>query len=164
MCGVFAFSGCADYETDINNLNDRVDALETGRIADVEDQLASLQEALASAQSAIDAIEALNLEGLTQDLSDLKATVQEIESGLSDYATLEYVDATFATKDYVEELNTRLRQMPARRLERSTHSLTHSEYTPRPVSFRLLLTASWTSLTLTPSSMRLFRLLSTRAV
>ena len=68
VCGVFAFSGCADYETDINNLNDRVDALETGRIADVEDQLASLQEALASAESAIDAIEALNLEELSQEL------------------------------------------------------------------------------------------------
>ena len=108
VCGVFAFSGCADYETDINNLNDRVDALETGRIADVEDQLASLQEALASAESAIDAIEALNLEELSQDLSDLKATVQEIENGLSDYATRDYVDATFATKTDVADLNTKL--------------------------------------------------------
>ena len=108
VCGVFAFSGCADYETDINNLNDRVDALETGRIADVEDQLASLQEALASAESAIDAIEALNLEELSQDLSDLKGTVQEIKSGLSDFATLDYVDATFATKTDVADLNTKL--------------------------------------------------------
>ena len=111
VCGVFAFSGCADYETDINNLNDRVDALETGRIADVEDQLASLQEALASAESAIDAIEALNLEELSQDLSDLKGTVQEIKSGLSDYATLDYVDATFATKTDVADLNTKLGEL-----------------------------------------------------
>ena len=111
VCGVFAFSGCADYETDINNLNDRVDALETGRIADVEDQLASLQEALASAESAIDAIEALNLEELSQDLSDLKGTVQEIESGLSDYATLDYVEATFATKTDVADLNTKLGEL-----------------------------------------------------
>ena len=111
VCGVFAFSGCADYETDINNLNDRVDALETGRIADVEDQLASLQEALASAESAIDAIEALNLEELSQDLSDLKATVQEIESGLSDYATRDYVEATFATKTDVADLNTKLGEL-----------------------------------------------------
>ena len=111
VCGVFAFSGCADYETDINNLNDRVDALETGRIADVEDQLASLQEALASAESAIDAIEALNLEELSQDLSDLKGTVQEIKSGLSDYATLDYVEATFATKTDVADLNTKLGEL-----------------------------------------------------
>ena len=129
VCGVFAFSGCADYETDINNLNDRVDALETGRIADVEDQLASLQEALTSAENAIDAIEALDLEGLkgtvedqgtaidglesdiadlTSDLDALKSTVDEIESNLSDYATKEYVDATFATKDAVADLNTKL--------------------------------------------------------
>ena len=111
VCGVFAFSGCADYETDINNLNDRLDALETGRIADVEDQLASLQEALASAESAIDAIEALNLEELSQDLSDLKGTVQEIENGLSDYATLDYVEATFATKTDVADLNTKLGEL-----------------------------------------------------
>ena len=111
VCGVFAFSGCADYETDINNLNDRVDALETGRIADVEDQLASLQEALASAESAIDAIEALNLEELSQDLSDLKGTVQEIKNGLSDYATLDQVEATFATKTDVADLNTKLGEL-----------------------------------------------------
>ena len=183
-----------DYETDINNLNDRLDALETGRIADVEDQLASLQEALASAESAIDAIEALNLEELSQDLSDLKGTVQEIENGLSDYATLDYVEATFATKTDVADLNTKLGELEgdlkslegkydsdlkiseiikkidqaqadaSGALGRLTHSLTHSEYTPRPVNFRLLLTASWISLTLTPSSRRLFRLLSTRTV
>ena len=106
-----------------------MDALETGRIADVEDQLASLQEALTSAENAIDAIEALDLEGLkgtvedqgtaidglesdiadlTSDLDALKSTVDEIESNLSDYATKEYVDATFATKDAVADLNTKL--------------------------------------------------------
>ena len=99
------------------------------RIADVEDQLASLQEALTSAENAIDAIEALDLEGLkgtvedqgtaidglesdiadlTSDLDALKSTVDEIESNLSDYATKEYVDATFATKDAVADLNTKL--------------------------------------------------------
>ena len=129
VCGVFAFSGCADYETDINNLNERLDALETGKIADVESQLASLQEALTSAENAIDAIEALDLEGLkgtvedqgtaidglesdiadlTSDLDALRSTVDEIESNLSDYATKEYVDATFATKDAVADLNTKL--------------------------------------------------------
>ena len=70
-----------------------------------------LQEALASAESAIDAIEALNLEELSQDLSDLKATVQEIESGLSDYATRDYVEATFATKTDVADLNTKLGEL-----------------------------------------------------
>ena len=129
VCGVFAFSGCADYETDINNLNERLDALETGRIADVESQLASLQEALTSAENAISAIEAFDLEGLkntvadqgsqieglesdieglTQDLSELEGTVTDIKDGLSDYATLDYVEATFATKDAVADLNTKL--------------------------------------------------------
>ncbi len=30
ICGVFAFSGCTDFEKDINDLNDRLEALETG--------------------------------------------------------------------------------------------------------------------------------------
>ena len=108
LCGVFAFSGCADYETDINNLNERLDALETGKIADVESQLASLQEALASAESAIDAIDALNLEEVKATVEELQGTVNEIESSLSDYATLDYVNATFATKDAVADLNSDL--------------------------------------------------------
>ena len=39
VCGVFAFSGCTDFEKDINDLNERLEALETGKIADLEDQL-----------------------------------------------------------------------------------------------------------------------------
>ena len=38
VCGVFAFSGCTDFEKDINDLNERLEALETGKIADLEDQ------------------------------------------------------------------------------------------------------------------------------
>ena len=104
--GVLAFTGCTDYEDDINKLNERVDALETGKIADVEEQVASLQTALKTAQDAIDAIEALNLEELKQTVADLKTTVDGID--LSKYATLDYVDATFATKDAVADLETKL--------------------------------------------------------
>ena len=36
VCGVFAFSGCTDFENDINEINDRLDKLETGSIASLE--------------------------------------------------------------------------------------------------------------------------------
>ena len=39
VCGVFAFSGCTDYEEDINAINDRLDNLETGQLASLEEQL-----------------------------------------------------------------------------------------------------------------------------
>ena len=32
-CGVFAFTGCNDYEEDINSINNRLDELTTGQIA-----------------------------------------------------------------------------------------------------------------------------------
>ena len=185
ICGVFAFTCCTDYEEDINAINDRLDQLETGRIADVESQLESLQEAIESAQGAIDAINSLGLEdmktqlgnlvdqvddinvtigdlenqlgdlsgqvggiasdlgslgdrvdGLEGDYNDLagqignledlvdsyiesieavegqvknlEGQIADIEAKFADYATLDYVDGTFATKDAVDSLNTSL--------------------------------------------------------
>ena len=104
--GAFAFTGCTDYEDDINKLNDRLDALETGKIADVESQLASLESSIKSANDAIDAIEALGLDELKTTVEALEAKVAAID--LSKYATLDYVNGTFATKDDVADLQTSL--------------------------------------------------------
>ena len=125
--GAFAFTGCTDYEDDINKLNDRLDALETGTIADVQEQMTTLQSALDAAngtitslsgvvdgletslaglQGDVDALKALDLEGLKATVEALEATVNGID--LTKYAELEYVDATFATKTDVAEINTRL--------------------------------------------------------
>ena len=57
VCGVFAFSGCADYETDINNLNERLDELEAGQIASLEEQLATLGSALDEANGLIETLQ-----------------------------------------------------------------------------------------------------------
>ena len=102
-CTVLAFTGCTDYEDDINGLSERIDALETGKIADVEKQVSSLQSAITTAQNAIDALEALNLEELKTTVESLQSTVEAID--LSKYATLEYVDATFATVGAIADLN-----------------------------------------------------------
>ena len=103
VAGVLAFTGCTDYEDDINGLSERIDALETGKIADVEKQVSSLQSAITTAQNAIDALEALNLEELKTTVESLQSTVEAID--LSKYATLEYVDATFATVEAIADLN-----------------------------------------------------------
>ena len=134
VCGVFAFSGCTDFEKDINDLNERLEALETGKIADLEDQIASLQDALDAANGAIDALEAFDIQGLKDQLASLQATVDGIDLSkyvtvedfeklqdnldaledvvngidLDKYATLDYVNGTFATKDEIAALETAL--------------------------------------------------------
>ena len=109
-CGIVAFTGCTDYEEDINALNSRLDALETGKIASVEEQIAALGKTLESVQTVVDALEGLDLEsvigkvdGLESEIESLKKKVDGID--LSKYAEKSYVDATFATKDAVAEIN-----------------------------------------------------------
>ena len=88
---MFAFTGCADYESDINSLNERLDELETGQIASLEEQIATLSSALEDAKTAITA-----LEGSTSDLEtakeDLLSQIEElnkkIEENDGDIATL----------------------------------------------------------------------------
>ena len=112
ICGVFAFSGCTDFEKDINDLTDRIEALETGKIADLENQVKTLQDALNSAQGAIDAIEALGIDGLKDQLDALQGVIDGIN--LDDYATKDYVDGTFATKDAVKKLEESLGALEGR--------------------------------------------------
>lgn len=143
--GMLAFTGCTDYEDDINKLNDRIDALETGSIASVEEQVAALQTSLEAAEATItelnntvdgletslsglqgdvDALETevgnlgssvstieekvAALESLKEEVASLTTAVKEIKASLGGYATKDYVDATFATQEYVAELQTRL--------------------------------------------------------
>ena len=94
ICGVFAFS------------------VETGKIADLENQVKTLQEALNSAQGAIDAIEALGIDGLKDQLDALQGVIDGIN--LDDYATKDYVDGTFATKDAVKKLEEALGALEGR--------------------------------------------------
>ena len=83
VCGVFAFTGCADYESDINSLNERLDELETGQIASLEEQIATLSSALEDAKTAITA-----LEGSTSDLEtakeDLLSQIEELNKKIEE--------------------------------------------------------------------------------
>ena len=80
---MFAFTGCADYESDINSLNERLDELETGQIASLEEQIATLSSALEDAKTAITA-----LEGSTSDLEtakeDLLSQIEELNKKIEE--------------------------------------------------------------------------------
>ena len=52
VAGVLAFSGCTDYEDDINALNERVDGLVNGDIADLKTQLETQKSELTNAINA----------------------------------------------------------------------------------------------------------------
>ena len=79
VCGVFAFTGCADFESDINSINERLDALETGQIASLEEQIATLTSALDEAKGAI-----ATLEG---SVGDLDAAKEDLQSQIDELNT-----------------------------------------------------------------------------
>ena len=135
----FAYTSCTDYSEDIDKTNSRVDNLET-KLADVEKQVASnkgaiedLQKAKAEAEAAIKAlqetvatletkedhkkdVDALKstIEGLKADVQAIDKRVKAIEDKLPSYATLEYVNATFATKDQMKAANEEIGKLDAR--------------------------------------------------
>ena len=125
-CGVFAFTGCTDYEEDINAINNRIDQLEEGKLASVEEQLTSLSSAVDEAKGLINTLDGTvdglqtalstlesdtdglagrieDLETLTADLDELKATVEGID--LSIYETIEAAEAAHATFATISKLN-----------------------------------------------------------
>lgn len=135
----FAYTSCTDYSEDIDKTNSRVDNLET-KLADVEKQVASnkaaiedLQKAKAEAEAAIKAlqetvatletkedhkkdVDALKstIEGLKGDVKALETRIKAIEDKLPSYATLEYVNATFATKEQMAAANEEIGKLDAR--------------------------------------------------
>lgn len=135
----FGYTSCTDYSEDINKVDDRVDGLET-KLADVEKQVASnkaaiedLQKAKAEAEAAIKAlqetvakletkedhkkdIDALQstIDGLKADVQAIDKRVKAIEDKLPSYATLEYVNATFATKTQMAAANEEIGKLDTR--------------------------------------------------
>ena len=166
-----AYTGCTDYDEDIEAINDRIDMLETGKLKTVEEQVASLnktvadlQDAQSKAQSAIEALQSslsalqtkhdadikaleeaykaadaslktsienqiktltdqFNAEvkkinaaisSLETSVSNINTKISSIEATIKTLATKEYVDATFATKEAVADLNTELGKLSAR--------------------------------------------------
>ena len=94
VCGAFAFTGCTDFEEDINAVNDRIDQLQTGQIAELNQQLANLDKAIGEANDLITAVKT-DLEGadkelqglidgLTSDISGINDQIKTINSNITD--------------------------------------------------------------------------------
>ena len=131
ICGVFAFSGCTDLENDINEINDRLDMLETGSIASLEEQIATLTSSLDEAHSLLDLlqgnvedlqaadeamsqqIDALNgeIETVMGQISDLNGQISSLEDELNkkiDDAIAELKAADNAAADRISSLESEL--------------------------------------------------------
>lgn len=52
-------SSCKDYDDDIDNINNRLDELTTGKIASIESQLGSLQTTVTSLESLSEQVAAI---------------------------------------------------------------------------------------------------------
>lgn len=96
--------GCKDYDDDINKINDRLDELTTGKIADIESQISSMQTTIQNLQALETRIKALEDAQVTDaDLQKLQDAIDAIEAS---YVTKDYLTTTlgsYATTQYVGE-------------------------------------------------------------
>ena len=96
--------GCKDYDDDINKINDRLDELTTGKIADIESQISSMQTTIENLQALETRIKALEDAQVTDaDLQKLQDAIDAIEAN---YVTKDYLTTTlgsYATTQYVGE-------------------------------------------------------------
>lgn len=94
--------GCKDYDDDINKINDRLDELTTGKIADIESQISSMQTTIENLKALETRIKALEDAQVTEaDLQKLQDAIDAIEAS---YVTKDYLTTTlgsYATTKYV---------------------------------------------------------------
>lgn len=94
--------GCKDYDDDINKINDRLDELTTGKIADIESQISSMQTTIQNLQALETRIKALEDAQVTEaDLQKLQDAIDAIEAN---YVTKDFLTTTlgsYATTQYV---------------------------------------------------------------
>ena len=89
-----AYTGCTDYDEDIEAINDRIDALETGKLKTVEEQISSLsasvtdlQAAKAKTESAIEALQSALSALQTKHAADIKALEEAYKKADDDLKT-----------------------------------------------------------------------------
>ncbi|MGM9737303.1 MAG: hypothetical protein ACI3ZT_02695 [Candidatus Cryptobacteroides sp.] len=119
-----AYTGCTDYDEDIEAINDRIDALETGKLKTLEEQVATLnstvsalQVAQSKAEAAIAALESdvaaneADIKALKTSVSTIEGQISSIKATIETLATKEWVNGTFATKEAVKTLETTLGEL-----------------------------------------------------
>lgn len=112
-CGAFAFTGCTDYEEDINAINDRLDGLETGKIAGMDEQIKTLSDAVNQAndlisglQGDVDALEKADetFDGLIEAINGNIETINGSITDINDKITALESDLEKQISDAVAEL------------------------------------------------------------
>lgn len=93
--------GCKDYDDDINKINDRLDELTTGKIADIESQISSMQTTIQNLQALETRIKALEDAQVTDaDLQKLQDAIDAIEANYVTESALTTTLSSYAmTKD-----------------------------------------------------------------
>lgn len=113
-------SSCKDYDDDIDNINNRLDELTTGKIASIESQLGSLQTTVTSLESLSEQVAAISgkLDGLATD-SDVQTAIDnalaELKEQLGDtYVTEDLLNTTllgYATTQSVGDIAGRVSEL-----------------------------------------------------
>lgn len=94
--------GCKDYDDDINKINDRLDELTTGKIADIESQISSMQTTIQNLQALETRIKALEDAQVTDaDLQKLQDAIDAIEANYVTESALTTTLSSYATTQYV---------------------------------------------------------------
>lgn len=106
-------SGCKDYDDDIDNINNRLDELTTGKIASIESQLGSLQTTVTGLESLSEQVASIagKIDGLATD-SDVQTAIDnalaELKEQLGDtYVTGDLLNTTllgYATTQSVGDI------------------------------------------------------------
>ena len=91
--------GCKDYDDDIDKVNDRLDQLETGKLATLEQQIAAINSSIASLETAYKAADAELKTALEKQASDLTAAKSALETSIAALKSTHEADITKLTGD-----------------------------------------------------------------
>ena len=98
-----AYTGCTDYSKDLEDINNRLDKLETGSLKSVESQIESLKSTVAALESAKTAAE-----NAIKDLQNNSASSKDVEALQKEIASLKAELAKAATSAEVKALSDKL--------------------------------------------------------
>lgn len=107
--------GCKDYDDDIDKVNDRIDQLETGKLATFEQQIAAIQTSISSLEAAYKAADAELKTALEKQASDLASAKSALEASIASLKSTHEADIAKLTGDLnalgtkVEGYNTALK-------------------------------------------------------
>ncbi len=107
--------GCKDYDDDIDKVNGRLDQLETGKLASVEQQIAAINSSISSLEAAYKAADAELKSALEKQASDLAAAKSALEASIKSLKDTHDADIKKLTGDLnalsskVEGYNTALK-------------------------------------------------------